>query len=172
MAGSSLYGHSSSFDKVMLQDAANYQIASFLYTTACTCQCPGGLASPFPVTQAVERRVQSDRLRRCHHRRVVIGGDDVAISSSDEDEDDENTKILKGAGCACRSVYGFFEGSKHSWIAFRDDWSLVRNKSQISSDTSILSRSDPLLPEWVFPKGCVGFSAIEIQKKKDGAYLL
>ncbi|XP_004306113.1 PREDICTED: phospholipase A1-IIdelta-like [Fragaria vesca subsp. vesca] len=33
-AGSSRYGHANFFDKVMLQDAANYEIAFFLYTTA------------------------------------------------------------------------------------------------------------------------------------------
>ncbi|XP_050382562.1 phospholipase A1-IIdelta [Argentina anserina] len=33
-AGSSRYGHANFFDKVMLQDAANYEIASFLYATA------------------------------------------------------------------------------------------------------------------------------------------
>ncbi|XP_024180379.1 phospholipase A1-IIdelta [Rosa chinensis] len=33
-AGSSRYGKASFFDKVMLQDAANYEIASFLYATA------------------------------------------------------------------------------------------------------------------------------------------
>lgn len=33
-AGSCRYGHSSFFDKIMLQDAANYQIVSFLYATA------------------------------------------------------------------------------------------------------------------------------------------
>ncbi|KAL6131951.1 hypothetical protein ACLB2K_070323 [Fragaria x ananassa] len=32
--GSSRYGHANFFNKVMLQDAANYEIASFLYATA------------------------------------------------------------------------------------------------------------------------------------------